>query len=220
MTQNPQRLLTIVKVSRGAVNGNTAGTICSYLRKYMPYGRAKLFVRSLIRHNAMRPTSRGYGLTQRLYPFLPSRPAIAWEGQWEGFGLFFDDDHEELYEFDVLCWLVRKALMNGELQPTWESYFIWSKLDPRCHSKPSIMKEYTTQARFFFFQCKPALYCFRVLRLLVRDAVAFQGLKPTWRAYARWCKLRPLAHVTPRLMKGYTTQDDFFGVVCRKRKRS
>ena len=221
MTSNTERLAVILEASKGAVNECTAGIIRSCLALFMSYERAKRFVRRLIDHGVMSPTSRGYSLIQRRYKFLPSNPAVQWTCEWMGFGLFFDEGFEGLYDFDYLRWKVNVALKNDELEPTWKSYVHWrsSNSDRRCHSSPWLMQEFTTQAHFFSGWGKPKLYCFGVLRLMVRYAVAVQGLTPTWRTYELWRKGKPQAHSTPRLMKGYTNQDDFFGVACRKRKR-
>jgi hypothetical protein len=224
MTQDPERLAAIVEVSRGAVNRLTAGIICLYLTQFMSYGRAKWFVRAAILDNVMNPTCREYKRFQRLYTCLPSSPAIIWKGRWKGFGLFFGEESHELYSFQELHWKVRIAIVDGALKPNWTSYFEWRKQDPRCHSRPRLMKGFTTTKAFFWQLEQPKPYCFGALRLLVRYAVKFQGLEPNWRSYAKWCLGNPRANANPRLMNGYTDQSDFFGVVCgtptRRRRRT
>ena len=222
MNSNIERFAVLLKASKGAVNEYTSGIIRLCLTQFMSYGRAKRFVRNAVHDNRLKPTYRDYTRFQRLYAFLPSSPAIRWGDHWNGFKSFFSDESHDLYSFDDLHWKVRNALMNGELESTWNSYFEWRKRDPRCHSRPRLMKGFLNTDHFFWRLERPNLFCFGVLRLIVRYAVEFQGLEPTWRAYAQWSLGGPRCHSRPRLMKEYTNQSDFFGVECGtpKRKRS
>jgi hypothetical protein len=189
------------------------------MSKFISYDRACELTRAAVKHGCLRPTCREYARWSRLYPYLPSNPAVTWSDRWISFEDFFDTDNKWLYDIDGLKRMVKQALMNKELKETWKSYTKWRKDKLHCHSKPWQMKGYTTQTDFFGKYCKQKPYCFAKLSFLVRYDVENNGLKPNWRAYWKWHLENPRSHATPREMDGYTTQSNFFGVCCGKQKR-